>query len=88
MTTKPGKYNKLECKLELVQAQKDHNGRDNLYFLEEIATIFLTHVKSIRMDSNNPQYRIRTTSLKGNICAENYFNCYPLFGSKYLDLID
>jgi hypothetical protein len=64
MTTKPGKYNKLECKLELVQAQKDLSGRDNLFLLawEEIATLFLTNVKSIRTDSNNPQYRIRTTS--------------------------
>lgn len=82
------RYTKLECKLELSQRQKDHNGRSNLNFLEEIANLFLTNVKSTRMETKNPQYRLRTTSLKGNICVENYLLNYPLFGSKYLDSID
>lgn len=81
-------YSKLECKFELSQRQIDHNGRNNLYFLDNIAIYLLTIVKSIRMDRPNPQYRIRTTSLKGNIVLEDYLNNYPLFGTKYLDYKD
>jgi Cytochrome C and Quinol oxidase polypeptide I/LAGLIDADG endonuclease len=81
-------YTKLECKLEISQRQNDKNGNNNLYFLEEIAKLFLTTVKSIRTDTKFPQYRIRTTSLKGNLCVENYLFNFPLFGSKYLDSID
>jgi LAGLIDADG endonuclease len=87
-TSLGSKYIKLECKMELTQRQNDHNGRTNLIFLEEIANFFLTTVKSIRMDTKYPQYRVRTTSLKGNIIVENYFLKYPLFGTKYLDFMD
>lgn len=79
---------KLECKIELSKRQNDHNGNNNLFFLEPIAILFLTVVKPIRTESKFPQYRVRTTSLKGNIEASNYFLNFPLFGSKYLDLMD
>ncbi len=82
------KYNKLECKLELSQRQNDHNNNNNLKFLEEIANFFLTTVKSIRGNTNNPQYRVRTTSLNGNLVVENYILNYPLFSTKYLDSKD
>jgi len=81
-------YKKLECKLEISQRQNDKNGNNNLYFLEEIAKLFLTTVKSIRTDTKFPIYRIRTTSLKGNLCVENYILNFPLFANKYLDSID
>jgi len=77
------RYPKLECKFELSQRQNDHNDRNNLYFLEDIAMFLLTVVKSIKMENIHPQYRIRTTSLKGNIALEKYLNIYPLFGTKY-----
>lgn len=79
---------KLECKFELSQRQNDHRGNNNLFLLEDIANLFITSVKSIRMNTLQPQYRIRTTNLKGNIVLENYLIAYPLFGSKYLDFID
>ena len=81
-------YTKLECKFELCQRQNDHNGRNNHFFLEKIALILFTSVKSIRMDTKYPQYRIRTTSLKGNLNLVDYLNNYPLFGTKYLDYKD
>lgn len=87
-STMTSRYPKLECKFELSQRQTDHNNRNNLYFLEDIAKCLLSVVKSIRMDKTNPQYRIRTTSLKANIALENYLKFYPLFGKKYLDYID
>lgn len=87
-STESGKHPKIECKFELCQRQIDHNNLDNLFFLEEIALSINSVVKSIRNDSNNPQYRIRTTSLKANLAVVNYLVKYPLFGSKFLDYKD
>ena len=81
-------YTKLECKLELTQRQNDQNGRNNLYFLEEIAKLFLTTVKLFKKNTNYPEYRIRTTSLKGNLAVENYLLKFPLFSTKFLDFND
>jgi hypothetical protein len=87
-TTLSGKYPRVECKLEIFQRQKDHNSYDNLSFLTSIADFLLTSVKPIRLDKVKPEYRIRTTSLRGNLVLENYLNNYPLFGTKHLDSID
>nr|QBM31472.1 hypothetical protein [Arthrobotrys musiformis] len=84
-TTKNDKSTRIECKFELSQRQIDHNGKSNLYFLENIAELLSTVVKPVRVDKPNPEYRVRTTSLKGNLNLESYLNNYPLFGSKYLD---
>ena len=40
------------------------------------------------MNKPKPEYRVRTTSLNGNLVLENYLNTFPLFGSKYLDYKD
>jgi LAGLIDADG endonuclease len=87
-TTLGSVYNKLECKLEISQRQNDQYGNNTFYFLDEIATLFLTVVKPIRISTKFPQYRIRTTSLKGNLAVENYLVDFPLFGTKYLDFMD
>jgi hypothetical protein len=87
-TTLTSRYPKIECKFELSQRQNDHNDRNNLFFLETIAKFLLTVVKSTRMDQRFPQYRLRTTNLKGNIVLENYLTLYPLFCTKYLDYKD
>jgi len=87
-TSTTSKYPRVECKFELSQRQIDHNGRNNLDFLEFIANFLLSSVKAIRVDKPQPQYRVRTTSLNGNLVLENYLNTFPLFGSKYLDYKD
>jgi hypothetical protein len=87
-TTLSGKYPKLECKLEISQRREDHKGYDNLDFLSYIAEFLETEVKKIRSDKPKPEYRVRTTNLKGNINAKNYLLQYPLFGTKYLDSLD
>jgi hypothetical protein len=86
--TESGKYPKIECKFELTQRQIDHNNNDNLFFLEEIAKLFLCTVKPIRLEKANPQYRIRTTNIKGNLSVIDYLTKYPLFGTKFLDFQD
>ena len=58
-----------------------------IFYMKQLI-FFLTNVKSIRMDTKQPKYRVRTTSLKGNIIVENYFLNFPLFGTKYLDFLD
>jgi hypothetical protein len=87
-TTLSGKYPKLECKLEISQIQKDHKGYDNFNFLSYIAEFLETEVKKIRLDKPKPEYRVRTTNLKGNIHAKNYLLQFPLFGTKHLDSLD
>lgn len=87
-TTLSGKYPKLECKLEVSQRQVDHKGFSNLEFLKKIAEFFNTQVKETRLNRSTPEYRVRTTSLQGNIQVKNYLIKYPLFGTKYLDSID
>ena len=87
-TTLSGKYPKLECKLEITQRREDHKGYDNLDFLTYIAEFLETEVKKIRSDKPKPEYRVRTTNLKGNINAKNYLLQYPLFGTKHLDSLD
>ena len=87
-TTLSGKYPKLECKLEISQRREDHKGYDNLEFLTFIAEFLNTEVKKIRSDKPKPEYRVRTTNLKGNIHAKNYLLKYPLFGTKHLDSLD
>ena len=86
--TEVGKYPRVECKFELSQAQKDNKGKDSLYFLEQIATALDSPVKSTRSSSSYPQYRVRTTNLKGNLAVVNYLEKYPLFGTKFLDYRD
>nr|YP_010119101.1 LAGLIDADG endonuclease domain-containing protein [Erysiphe necator]QQY98181.1 LAGLIDADG endonuclease domain-containing protein [Erysiphe necator] len=87
-STESGKYPKIECKFELSKRQKDQNNKDNFFFLNEIAICFESLVKLIRNDSENPQYRVRTTNLKGNLAVVNYLTRYPLFGTKYCDYKD
>jgi Cytochrome C and Quinol oxidase polypeptide I/LAGLIDADG endonuclease len=87
-STITSKYPRVKCKFELSQRQIDHKGNNNLDFLEIIAKFLLSSVKTIRVDKPNPEYRVRTISLNGNLILENYLNTFPLFGSKYLDYID
>ena len=83
--TTSSKYPKVECKFELSQRQNDHNNRNNLEFLEAIAIFLVSSVKAVRVNKPNPEYRVRTTSLKGNLVLEDYLSKFPLFSSKYLD---
>ena len=87
-TTTTSKYSRAECKFELSQRQNDHLSRSNLNFLEIIANFLLSSVKATRLNRAKPEYRVRTTSLNGNLVLENYLNTFPLFGSKYLDYKD
>lgn len=79
------KATRVECKLEIVQRQKDVRGEDTRQFMKEIGDFLLTEVKEIRKENPNPQYRVRTQSLSGNEVVARYLTKYPLYSSKYLD---
>ncbi len=81
-------YPIVECRLELVQRQIYHNGISNYSFMLDIATFLETSLKEVRVDSNHPQYRVRTINLASNIKLESYLDKYPLFSSKYLNYKD
>lgn len=81
-------YPKIECKFELSQRQNDHNYENNYEYLSLIADLLFTTVKELRMDKPKPEYRVRTTSLKGNLLLVEYLENYPLFSSKYLNYKD
>ena len=87
-TTIISKYPRVECKFELSQSQKDHELESKLLFMNNLAEFLLTSVKVVRKNKPKPEYRVRTTNLKGNLILENYLNLFPLFGSKYLDYKD
>ena len=83
-----GQYPKIECKFELSQRQRDHLGNSNGLFLLTIAKFLNLKLKEIRVNTPNPQYRLRTTNLESNLILVNYLNKYSLFGSKFLDYKD
>ena len=66
----------------------DLDGKNNFNVLSVIGKYFLCQVKETKSKSKNPQHRIRTTSLAGNIVLKFYLLKYPLFSSKYLDSKD
>jgi hypothetical protein len=81
-------YPKIECKFELSQRQMDHNNESNKDYLNLISDLLCTNVKSTKINTTKPQFRIRTTSLIGNKSLVNYLNKYPLWSSKYLNYLD
>jgi len=87
-TTISSIYPKIECKFELSQRQVDHNKQSNYSFLNIIANYLNTVVKSIRITKPKPEYRVRTTNLKGNLILISYLDKFPLFSSKRLNYND
>lgn len=87
-TSIESKSPKIECKFELCQRQNNHKGLNNRQFLESLAELIHTEVKDIRLDKPHPQYRVRTTNLKGNFSLENYLDNFSLFSSKFLNYKD
>lgn len=86
-STEKGKYPyKIECKFEFEQSKNNLN--TNLDLLTTLANLQLTSIKITKINTKNPKYRIRTTSLAGNKILINYLDNYPLFSSKYLDYLN
>lgn len=54
----------------------------------DIQVFLKSSLKEIRLNTNNPKYRIRTLNKESNFILIEYLKEYPLFGSKYLDFTD
>ena len=89
-TDKKNILKRIACSLEISQSQKliDLDGNNNFNVLSLIGKFLLCQVKETKSNSKNPQHRIRTTSLAGNIVLKFYLLKYPLFTSKFLDSKD
>ena len=81
-TTINSKYPRVKTKFELCQSQNDHNSRSKLNFLEIIAQFLLSSVKATRVNKPKPEYRVRTTSLNGNLVLEKYLDTFPRLSSS------
>nr|YP_025853.1 intronic ORF at intron 1 of nad5 [Moniliophthora perniciosa]AAQ74271.1 intronic ORF at intron 1 of nad5 [Moniliophthora perniciosa] len=87
-TDKNNLLKRIACSLEICQRQKDLISNSYFNILSIIGELLLCKVKETKTNSKNPQYRIRTTSLNGNLVLMGYLQKYPLFSSKYLDYKD
>lgn len=82
------KYPRISLSFELVQSRTTLYGYNTYHLLKEIALFLEISVNEIRSERKNPQYRLRTSSLKTNGILSNYLQSYPLKGTKYLDFLD
>lgn len=82
------KYPRLSLSFELVQSRITRFGFPMFTIMHEIALFLETNVNEIRSERKNPQYRLRTNSLKTNKNIRDYLVKFPLKGTKYLDFKD
>ena len=71
---------KIECKFELCQRQKDHNGKSNLDLLEMIANFLLSFVKTFFFINLNLTIELERS---GNLKLKNYLNIFTSKIFKY-----
>ena len=73
--------------IHVPKTERSNKGNLN-YPSIQIAKLFQSTVKPIRVEGPNPQYRVRTTNMKANLAVIDYLTKYPLFGTKFLDFQD
>lgn len=82
------KYPRISLSFELVQSRITLYGYSMFDLMNQIAIFLGVNVNEIRSERQNPQYRLRTSSLKTNQAIRNYLYKYPLRGTKYMDFKD
>ena len=87
-TSLSSKYPRISLSFELVQSRITHYDYSMFDLMNQIATFLGVSVNEIRSERKNPQYRLRTSSLKTNQAICNYLSKYPLWGTKYMDFKD
>lgn len=87
-TSLSSKYPRISLSFELVQSRITHYGSSMFDLMNQIAIFLGVNVNEIRSERKNPQYRLRTSSLKTNQAIRNYLYKYPLRGTKYMDFKD
>lgn len=81
-------YFRVECKFEIEQRQTDLSGESLKPVLEVLAIFLKTSVKSTKINTKSPKFRVRTTNLSSNFILIQYLSKFQLFSSKYLDWLD
>lgn len=90
-TSLNSKYPRISLSFELVQAcmkRRTHNGFTMVNIMQYIAIFLAVNLNEIRSEYKNPQYKLRTSSLRTNQNIRDYLVKHPLKGTKYLDFID
>lgn len=77
----------MACTFELSQKRVSKRGLDNIQHLKIISDFLETSVKNVRENRAQPQYRLRTSSLKSNLILKDYLTRFPLRSSKYQDFL-
>ena len=72
------KVRRLAVSFELTQSCITHYGYDMKPVMNIIGNFLGVSVNTVRVNTNHPGYRLRTSSLKTNINIENYLTKYPL----------
>lgn len=81
-------YARVECVFEFELAQTTFLGHSTKDCLLSLADLFKSSVKETKTGTKHPKYRVKTTSLAGNMEIEKYLEKFPLFGKKHLDFKD
>jgi len=82
------KVSRISLSFELVQSRSNHYGYSMFDLMNKIAVFIGVNLNEIRSDRQQPQYRLRTSSLKTNITLRKYLSNYTLRSKKYLDYQD
>jgi hypothetical protein len=82
------KVPRISLSFELVQSRITHYGYNMFDLMNKIAVFLGVNLNEIRSERKNPQYRIRTSSIKTNVTLREYLSNYPLRSTKYLDYQD
>ncbi len=78
----------MACQFEIVQRQFDISKESLYYIMKEIALLLKASVKETKVNTKNPQFRVRSVSLAGNKLLIAYLSKFPLYSGKYLDYLD
>lgn len=82
------KYPRISLSFELVQSRVTRYGYSIKQIIQHIAIFLEISVSEIRSEQKNPQYRLRTGSLRANKNIRDYLLKHPLKGTKHLDFLD
>jgi hypothetical protein len=82
------KYGRVECRFEIEQRQTDLSGDSLRPVLDLLALFLKTTVKSTKINTQHPKFRVRTVNLSSNLILIQYLSKFPLFSSKHLDFLE
>jgi hypothetical protein len=80
----------LKIAPQFVLEQRNESPTNGNYqeIMEALAHFLLSNLKSLQRKGKGTSFRVRSSSLAGNLVLISYLISFPLFGSKRLDYFD